>query len=46
MKGFESFRCEDCIHGEYLYQDSCWDCSIGVFDEEECEKNYEDDEKM
>ena len=42
---FIPYRCEDCIHGEYLHQDSCWDCSIGVSDDEECEQNYADDER-
>lgn len=42
---FIPYRCEDCIHGEYLWRDSCWDCSIGVSDDEECEKNFEEDER-
>lgn len=43
---FEPYRCESCIHGEYLYQDSCWGCSIGVSSDEECEQNYVDDERI
>ena len=43
---FEPFRCEDCVLGEYIYQDNCWDCSYGVADEKECEEKYEDDERM
>lgn len=42
---FVPYRCEDCVHGEYLSNDCYWDCSIGVSDDEECEKNYEDDDR-
>lgn len=43
---FEPYRCEDCVYGEFLESDSVWDCSIGITDDEECERNYADDEKM
>ena len=42
---FEPYRCEDCIYGEYLPEDSCYDCSIGVRNDEECEQNYADDDR-
>lgn len=43
---FEPFRCEDCIHGIYNHNDSCWEDGCGAIDEEECEEMYKDDERM
>lgn len=43
---FEPFRCENCIHGIYNQDKSCWDCDYNVVDETECEELYEDDERM
>lgn len=43
---FIPFRCEDCVHGDYLPQDSCWEAGCGATDEVECEEKYEDDERM
>lgn len=43
---FIPYRCEECIHGEYLQQDSTWDCMIDCSDDKECEENYEDDSRM
>lgn len=42
---FIPYRCEDCIHGVYLCEDCCWDCFIGVSDDEECEENYQDNKQ-
>ena len=43
---FIPYRCEDCVYGEYLADDSCWDCSIGVSSDKECEQHYSDDVRM
>ena len=43
---FEPYRCESCVHGEYLSQNDCWDCSIDVSDDKEYEQKYVDDERM
>lgn len=45
-KMFIPYRCESCIHGEWLQQDSTWDCMLDCSDDEECERNYEDDERV
>ena len=42
---FEPFRCEECIYGEYLPQDDCWDSGCNAGDEQECEKLFEEDER-
>lgn len=42
---FESFRCEDCIHGEYDEDSDSWGCTLEIYDDKECEENYEDDER-
>lgn len=42
---FIPYRCEDCIHGIYNAQDSCWDDGCGAETDEECQKLYEDDER-
>lgn len=42
---FIPYRCEQCIHREWLPQDSTWDCMLDCSDDKECEENYEDDER-
>ena len=43
---FEAFRCENCIYGRYHLIDNSWGCLIDIIDEEECENNYEDSERI
>lgn len=46
---FEPFRCEDCVHGEYYNRDGFYYCSYDFDvneDKEQCEQNYEDDERV
>ena len=42
---FIPYRCEDCIHGEYISQDDCWK-GCGVKTDEECEQRFVEDERM
>lgn len=42
---FIPYRCESCVYGIYLHKDSCYECSLNVSDDRECEENYEDDER-
>lgn len=43
---FEAFRCEDCVHGIYNQNDSCWESGMcNAEDEEQCEKFFEEDER-
>ena len=46
MERFIPYKCEECIHGEYLSQDSTWDCMLDCSDDKECEENYDDDSRM
>ena len=43
---FDAFRCEDCVHGDYCPDKDTWDCDLDIVDEDDCEANYEDDDRM
>ena len=45
MFEFEPFRCEDCIYGEYLSQNDCWDSGCNARNEQECAQLFEEDER-
>ena len=43
---FIAYRCEECIHAEYLAQDNAWECMLDCSDDKECWENYEDDSSL
>jgi hypothetical protein len=43
---FEPFRCENCVHG-ICVDSGIFICDSGYeYNVEQCEENYEDDERM
>ena len=36
------YRCDICVNGCFLPEDSCWDCSIGVSSDSDCSKNFKE----
>jgi len=41
---FIPYRCEDCIHGKYNHNDSCWENGCTAEDDEECRREFRKNE--
>lgn len=46
MSNADYRECEWCVHGIWDANIDCWFCNIKVESAEECQENYEDDERM
>lgn len=44
-KMFIPYRCEDCIYGIYLAEDSCYESGCSASTDEECEALFQEDER-